>query len=630
MDAEKIHRYPRPLTWAIELVSALAVGAAALLFARDLLRYLWAALGTDRTLFARVPYLPEALLAINGGPVVRVVEPIGLLSSLLGPLGWLALALLLALLLRNSLPTLRTSPRGTLVEFAGGWLPVPWESVKTIKVTDAGERYVLLAETDSGHLTGWHRGYSLIYRLGFRPGFLISSAIGDFDGLVKTLLSETDRVARVLDNARPAQLQEEATSPLFRLLLSPASFFAQRSGPPSSPAQAPVVAGGGDVVRGTYPGRITAIFQWTTGLLAALAFIRFVVALLSFLALTFPDLRRLPVFDQLSLRELPAPWWLLIGAVLALVGVLWLLLAIRNLLPELEAGADGLTVHYVGRSVTVPWQRIRAVKVTELSERSQVVLIQLTGGLPLGARLASLIYDGRLAPGVLLTSALSSFEPLLQRVILEVMRNPAAPDTAGEAPIFQSDARSDFLTLSVQSSTAIDRAVEEIRADEGTKALSLGRALGAGRSMLLLALAPALILFGERVFVLGVLPDARLVITALVLFLLSLLEWPLVAILSIVLDETSGGGEEGNRAVYLYPLVQLPRALPLMAALLMTLLAVPALPTLLWLVAIGWSFLLAAGLWGALYDWRGGQLLAGGLVPVVFQLFILVGYLVVR
>ncbi len=59
-------------------------------------------------------------------------------------------------------------------------------------------------------------------------------------------------------------------------------------------------------------------------------------------------------------------------------------------------------------------------------------------------------------------------------------------------------------------------------------------------------------------------------------------------------------------------------------------LSVPSLPSLLWLAAIGWSFVLAAGLWGALYDWKGGQLLAGGLVPVAFQLLLLVGYLVVR
>lgn len=627
---EKVHRYPRAISWPVELLSALAVAIVLLLLGRDVLRFMWAAWGTDRALFGRVPYLSEIVELINDGPVVRVVDPLAALPGLLPSLGWTAVALLLALLLRNSLPTLRTSPRGMLVEWAGGWLPVPWESFKTIKVTEAAERYVLLAETDWGHLTGWHCAYSLIYRLGFRPGFLITSAISDFDELVKTLLSETDRVARVLDNARPAQLQEEATSPLFRLLLSPAAFFAQRTGPAPAPAETTAVATSGETVRGTYPGRITAILHWGTAIIAVLAVLRYVVAVLSFLALTFPSLLYLPVFNRLELRELPAPWWLLVAAHLALAFLLWLLLAIRNLLPPLEARSEGLLVRYFGRDVTVPWQRIKHVKVTEFSERSQVVLIQFTGGLPLSARLSSLLYDGSLAPGVLLTSALSNFEPLLQRVILEVMRHPADPEAPSEVPVFQSDARSDLLLLSFQSSAAIDRLVEEAKADEETKALQVGPLLRAARPMIWLALMPALILFCSRAFVLGMLPDARLVVTALVLFLLSLLEWPLVVITSIVLDEMTGGGEEGNRAVYLYPPVQLPRTLPLLGALLLTLVGVPVVPTLLWLAAIGWSFLLAAGLWGALYDWRGGQLLTGGLVPAVFQLFILVGYLIVR
>ncbi len=115
----------------------------------------------------------------------------------------------------------------------------------------------------------------------------------------------------------------------------------------------------------------------------------------------------------------------------------------------------------------------------------------------------------------------------------------------------------------------------------------------------------------------------------LVLFLLSLLEWPLVCLLSVILDEMSGGGEEDNRAFYLYPWTQLPRLLPQVGGLVMILLGIPILPVLFWIGAIGWSFLLAAGLWEALYGWRSGQLLAGGLIPVVFQLLILLAYIIV-
>jgi len=68
----------------------------------------------------------------------------------------------------------------------------------------------------------------------------------------------------------------------------------------------------------------------------------------------------------------------------------------------------------------------------------------------------------------------------------------------------------------------------------------------------------------------------------------------------------------------------------MLAALVALLVGAQPLAALLWLGAIGWSFWLAAGLWSALYDWRSGQLIGGGLIPVVFQLILLIGYLVVR
>ena len=94
---------------------------------------------------------------------------------------------------------------------------------------------MLLAEADPQQLTGWHRFYSLFYRFSFRRSFLIISAISDFQALIKTLLAETDRVARVLDNVKPAKLQEDASSPFFRLVLSPASFFSPRTKAEAAP-----------------------------------------------------------------------------------------------------------------------------------------------------------------------------------------------------------------------------------------------------------------------------------------------------------------------------------------------------------------------------------------------------------
>lgn len=640
MVAEQIHRYPRWIIWLFESLSALAVGVAALQLGRGLLLLIWSALGIDTSLLGRVPYLPELVLAIsNGTTLPRREASLGLAGVLLGApallpaLGWLALALLLALLLRNSLPTVRTSPRGMLVEFAGGWLPIPWESVRAIKVTEdvAAERFVLLAETDAQQLTGWHRCYSLLYRFGFRRSFLITSAISDFQALIKTLLAETDRVAKVLDNIKPARLQEEASSPLFRLVLSPASFFSRRSKTEDASqlaAEPPPSVAGKAPLGGTYPRRIQLVFIWAGRLLALALLLRYAVYWLKFLALTFPALQTQPLFDRLALRQLPANWWLLVAAHVLLLLLGWLIAGVWNLLPAVEARAEGLAVKHFGRWQVVPWNAIKAIKVTEFSEQSRVVLIQASRGLASSKRLSSLLYEGSATPGVLLTSALANFEQVLQRVVLEVTRQSEGQPQANQ-PILQSDARSRLLLLSFRSSATIDQLVAEARDNSDTKRIDARRLLGLAGTVACLALPPALLLLFDRAIQQGVLPGPTLLVSVVVLFVLGLVEWPLVGIVLTTIDEMSGGGEEGNRALYLYPISQLPRLLPQVGALVLVLLGVPFLPVLLWLGAIVWSFLLAAALCGELYDWRGAQLIGGGLIPVVLQLLTLLVYLFV-
>ncbi len=627
VTAEQVYRYPRVLRWSFELVAAVAVVPAVAFFARDLLRYLWYRFGLDTSLLRPVPYLPEVVQFINGGRL-RPEPTIISLSGLLPVLVWLGVALLLALLLRNSFPTVRTSARGLLVEFAGDWLPVSWEHLRTIKVTEdlSGERFVLLAETDSSQLTGWHRIYSLLYNFSFRHGFLISSWISGFDDLIKTLLSESDRVARVVDKQKAAKLQESSSSALFRFLLSPASFFSQR-------AKTEGVAGVGagplqSGVLGTYPARIITLLTWGTAALMVVLLVRYLTYWLQFLALVASSLRELPVFNLLTLlpEQTIAPLWMLVAAHMLVVVMLVLLVWLRNLLPELEARPEGLAVRYFNRWLVVPWERITAIKVTEFSEQSQILLIQTRGVLPTASRLSSLFYDGTFTTGVLVTSALSTFEPLMQRIVQEVSRRHPA-DEDEESPIFRSDAYSPLLLMSLRAAPAIDDLVAESRNDPLGGEVQTPRLLRAARPMLALALMPALLVFAERAIRQGVAPSVGLVGGMLVLVILGMLEWPLISVGTSTLDEMSGG-EEGNRALYLYPVTQLPRILPLLLGLLLTLLGMPVVALLLWLVSIGWSFLLASGLWGELYDWSGTQLVGGAMIPVVFQLLILLAYLV--
>ena len=121
-----------------------------------------------------------------------------------------------------------------------------------------------------------------------------------------------------------------------------------------------------------------------------------------------------------------------------------------------------------------------------------------------------------------------------------------------------------------------------------------------------------------------------MLLRVVLLLLLGVLEWLLVGLLAPTLDEMTGGGEEGQRAIYLYPIVQLPRLLAMIGALALLALAVPALPIIIWIGAIVWSFLLATGLWEALYGWKGSQLLLGGLLPVAYQMIVLLIFLLTQ
>ncbi|HEU5012326.1 MAG TPA: hypothetical protein VFT66_07265 [Roseiflexaceae bacterium] len=630
MIAEHVHQYPRRIRWSVELFCAVVVTLATMRFGRDLLLWMWSLPSVAAVPFPRMGFMLSILRVLRAS----VADPAAYNreTSLLPALGLLALALLLTLLLRNSLPTVRTSARGVLVEFSGSWLPIPWENIRTIKVTEdaSAERFVLLAETDRKQLTGWHRFYSFIYGLRFRRGFLITSWINDFDRLIKTLLNETDRIARVLDVAKPTQLQEEASSAFFRFVLGPTSFFSQRTKEEAAAVAVPAPAPSrGDVLLGTYPRRISSLILWGTRVLLLFAFLRYIIGWMMFLALMFPALRALPVFNRLSLfqGQLAAPWWVLVSTHLMVLAVFGVVVMLRQVLPDLEARTEGLAVRRAGRWHIVPWARIQAMKVTELSEDNQIVLIQARGGLPWMARFNSLFYDGSFAPGILVTSALSTFEEFMKRVVLEVTRHQEA-STAADSPILQDEARSPLLMLSFSAGPAIDTLVEESREDARTKLFDTQMLFHVAKPMIALALVPALIVFAGRAIQQSILPDARLIIGMLFLFVLSMLEWPVICLAAQLLDDATGGGEEGARPFYLYPTVQLPRVLPLLGALLVTLLGIPYLPVLLWLGAIVWAFLLAAGLWEALYQWRGGQLLAGGLLPAVFQLLILLSYLI--
>lgn len=647
--SESYHRYPRLMTSAIAWLAAILVAVAVFNLGATFLRGLWDLVGRDEQLYDPLPWMQPVIDFIDGGVRNRAEGLDQFLPTLVEPLAWAGAALLVALVLRNAFPAIRTSDRGMLVEFAGSWLPVPWENVSTLKVTDdlSGERFVVIVETDKRELTSWHRLYSLAYDLRGRRGFYITSSINNFEPLVQTILSESHRAARSMEGVQAARLREDAKSPLFRLLLSPGSFFSRSTvSDATDPAElAPPPPGA--PVRGTYPARITAILAGAAALLSVAMVWSYLSSWVRFIALMLPGVRNtppfswtygdpgyvelynafrtraVPIFGVEGRPDLPAPWWILVAAHLMLLLAVPALLWLRNLLPSVESRDDGMAVRNMlnGRWQLIPWGRVQAFKATELTEQSQVLLLQARG-LPGRGRLSSAIYDGSFGPGILITSAITHFQPLLAHALQRI----APLEREGAPPILRQDAHSWLLWLSFQRKPAAAALVEEARADEATKAIKTPWLLAAARPMAAVALMPPLLLLvagllGDRPPTLGLLGGA------IGLWLFGMLEWPLVALLSVVLDENTGGGEEHYRALYLYPTSQLPRVLPLIAAVLLQIVGLTVLPALAWLGAIAMAYWLASALFEALYDWHGSQAVLGGLMPVIWQLLLLIGFL---
>ncbi len=647
--AESYHRYPRPMTGTIAGLAALLVALAIANLGIVFLSGVWDLLGhpaLPAMLWPPLQLLVSWIENISGPPVSSISE---LLVKLLLPLGFTATALFSALMLRNTLPAIRTSDIGLLVEFAGSWLPLRWEELRVIRATSdaADEHFVLLVESTPARLTAWHHIYSLVYGAGPRRGFYITSKINQFDQLLQTMISQSERTTRVLEGVRPVQVREDEPSAFFSLLLSPGAFFSrqtrqERDLPASSP-----LAREGDPVRAVYPPRINLLISGVNFLLAAVLVFSYLAYWVRFLALSLPSLRPIPPFN-LTARDpvyfelfqayatrgvplmgvpdrpdLPAPWWILLAAHLMLLIGVPALLWLRAALPAIESRNEGLAVRTAsgGGWRVIPWAQVQALRATEISDEHQILLLQ-SPTLPNYQRLSSLLYDGSRVPGLLITSAISNFQLLMQYTLNRII----PLEHEDRPPILQQEAHSWLFWLALRRRSAQAALADAARLDPETTALLARRALAAAGPSVVLALLPALLLLSQ-----GLLsdnpPSMGLLVTGLGLWLLGLLEWPLVSLSLSLLDDKTGNGEEGYRALYLYPLSQLPRVLPLLAALLCEIVRLPLLPILAWGGAVAWAYWLTRGICEQLYDWRGSLALLGGLLPVLWQLLLLIGYL---
>ncbi len=498
-------------------------------------------------------------------------------------------------------------------------MPVQWTGLQALKITDAGDghKFVVLAQTAPDQLTGWHRLYSLLYRFGWRRGFLITSAMQDSEELLREIMEELSRMAQ-LGTAAPIAIDDRKASPLFRLLLG------RRQQP------APVVVDATsqaldreNAIHADYHPWINSGLLGVTVLLGGLALWHYLRSWITFIYYVFPSSRSIAFFQDFAQADVKWAWGLLIGAHIGIAAIAAIIGLMFHLFPTITAESQGLILTVFGRSQRIGWQQVQVVKSTSLNDEEErhIVLIETTTtALPWWYRIGSWVYDGGIGRGGLVWPFAQNFEALMQRVALELTRQPAAPDAP---PRLRDDATGWLILLVTQPAAALDQLVEAAHQTEIDQRLDRQRLMDQLPKMAWIAVLPALILLASSMLLKGDF-NPRNIGLVVISLLWGLAEWPLVSMLARAVDDMVGSGTKGFEGLYLYPTSQLPRLLPLVGALVLVLLGFPALGFIVWFGAIIWSAILTAGLWEALYNWHGGALIGGSVLGVLMQLFTLI------
>lgn len=641
MLAERLYTYPRRVTLPLEFGTGLLVAGAALNAGQAILDLILTRYPLDAGLLKQLPALRAATRFIQ-----NFKSDTPTLSGLVGPLAVLCLALVVALLMRDTLPAVRTSARGLLVRFGADWLPVRWDGIQMVRLTESGDKFVALVQINRHQLTDWHRLWSFVYRFGGRRGFLISSTISHADELMGEIIDELKRRQK-LGLSDLGAIDDRHRSPFFGLFLwgsrtadaAPVPLAAHplppqpaepRPAASSNPAYGPV---GGGAVGVTYPGLVSRALFAASALIAVLAVWQYVHAWITFLLYTFPNIRRIAFFGQMEVPAIVSPWGVLVGAHIGLLLVAGVVTLLYHLFPLVSADGTGLRVTTLGKTHHLPWSAVKVVKATSVDEMRHIVLVETEGrALPWFYRIGAWFYDSSPTRGVLIWPMARGFETLMQRIALELSRQGRPGEDAG--PRLRDDAPGWLILLALRPAEALDRLVEaehnaHIELD-GPQALDRARLIQALVPMISLAVGPILLLLGHWVLFRGLVFSFQIPGVLLFGLLWGLAEWPLASMIAASLDQIVGGGTKGHAGLYLYPISQLPRLLPVILGLLLLLLGFPNLALVAMLGAIVWSAVLTAGLWEALYGWHGWPLVAGSAMTVCFQLLTLFGIAALR
>jgi hypothetical protein len=361
----------------------------------------------------------------------------------------------------------------------------------------------------------------------------------------------------------------------------------------------------------SYSRRVSLIRTGAVILLVGIALGRWVLAWFHFLrpalevmgrtAWGTPEGSRL-LFDTVAAQPLRPLVAAHVGLLLT-AGALALLYA---LLPDLSIDDEGLAVHTLTGWQVVPWAAVTAVRIQSFAESDRrLVLVQgnWTKWSP-WPRLVSACLGAGFAPGVVFTSDIRDFKPLMLRLYQEVS------STSPEA-LFDNEFASPSALIVQEPSSTLDMLVEQAQGQGWPMSVS-AQAMGAVPAGLVLVELLVLILYGGHWW-------EPVAIVALCGF-----EWLIGTFYLYALAEFFPGEIEFQEAALLYPLPQIPRALLAVPMAMLVAAGAPFLAAMVGLVSVIWAVILTAFLVRHMFRLRSIlPAVIGGVFQALFQFLVL-------
>ena len=312
--------------------------------------------------------------------------------------------------------------------------------------------------------------------------------------------------------------------------------------------------------------------------------------------------------SQVLIQTLAAqPLRPLISANLSLLLVAGALAFLYAFLPDLALTDDGVAARTLLGWKVIPWTSVTVVRIISLSESDRhVVLVQGTWARwSIWPRLVSACLGAGFAPGLLLTSGIRDFEPLMTRLYGEVKE--AVPDA-----LFDDGFMSPSVLLILEPTSTLANLVAQAR-DERWPISFSAQAMAAVPAGLILLQLLLMILEGgvwwEPIAVAG----------------LCGMEWLIGTFYLYALAEFFPGDIDFEEAALLYPLPQIPRALLAIPMAMLVAAGAPFLAAMLGLVSVLWAVILTALMVQQMYRLKSIlPAVIGGAVQALFQFLILV------